>query len=78
MVLPNGLAISLATEWTVTELGRSIENDNLEYDKQDCELKAFDRLSVKLKKSFPRLPMCIVADGLYPNNTVFEICKENK
>jgi len=70
LVLPNGFAISLATEW--------IENDNPEYDKQDCELNAFKRLSEKLKKSFPRLPMCIVADGLYPNNTVFDICKENK
>jgi len=37
LVLPNGLSISLGTEW--------IENDSSEYDKQDCELKAFDRLS---------------------------------
>ena len=69
LVLPNGLVISLATEW--------IENDSSEYDKQDCELKAFKRLSEKLKKSFPRLPICIVGDGLYPNKTVFEICKNN-
>lgn len=69
LVLPNGLSISLATEW--------IENDSLEYDKQDCELKAFNRLSVKLKKSFPRLPICIVGDGLYPNKTVFGICEKN-
>jgi len=69
LVLPNGLAISLATEW--------IENDSLEYDKQDCELKAFKRLSEKLKNSFPRLPICIVGDGLYPNKTVFEICEKN-
>ena len=69
LVLPNGLSISLATEW--------IENDNLEYDKQDCELKAFKRLSLKLKKYFPRLPICIVGDGLYPNKTVFDICEQN-
>jgi len=70
LVLPNGLSISLATEW--------IENNGDDYIKQDCELKAFKRLSLKLKKSFPRLPICIVGDGLYPNNTVFNICKENK
>ena len=70
LVLPNGLSISLATEW--------IENPGSDYDKQDCELKAFKRLSLKLKKSFPRLPICIVGDGLYPNNTVFNICKQNK
>lgn len=69
LVLPNGLAISLATEW--------IENDTSEYEKQDCELKAFDRLSEKLKKFFPRLPICIVGDGLYPNKTVFGICEKN-
>ena len=70
LVLPNGVSISLASEW--------IENPGRDYDKQDCELKAFKRLSLKLKKSFPRLPICIVGDGLYPNNTVFNICKANK
>lgn len=69
LVLPNGLSISLGTEW--------IENDGLEYDKQDCELKAFDRLSEKLKEFFPRLPICIVGDGLYPNKRVFGICEQN-
>jgi len=69
LVLANGLTISLATEW--------IENKESEYDKQDCELKAFERLSEKLKKNFPRLPLCIVGDGLYPNQRVFSICKEN-
>lgn len=70
LVLPIGLSISLATEW--------IENGDEYYDKQDCELKAFKRLSVKLKQSFPRLPICIVGDGLYPNQTVFGICKRNQ
>ncbi len=69
LVLPNGLSLSLATEW--------IENEKQDYDKQDCELKAFGRLSKKLKKHFPRLPICIVGDGLYPNKTVFEICEQN-
>jgi hypothetical protein len=69
LVLPNGLSLSLATEW--------IENEGQDYDKQDCELKAFGRLSKKLKGYFPRLPMCIVGDGLYPNKTVFEICERN-
>lgn len=70
MVLPNGLAISLASEW--------IENDEAEYDKQDCEIKAFDRLAKKLKKYFPRLPICIVGDGLYPNQRFIRICEENR
>ena len=49
-----------------------------DYEKQDCEQKAFARLADKIKKHFPRLPICILADGLYPNNSVFEICLKNK
>jgi hypothetical protein len=68
LVLPIGISLSLCSEW--------IENSEEAYDKQDCELKAFERLSVKLKEYFPRLPICIVGDGLYPNNTVFNICRD--
>jgi len=31
-----------------------------------------------MKKQFPRLPICILADGLYPNKTVFDICRKNQ
>ena len=70
IVCSNGFCISLATEW--------IENPNIEYKKQDCELKAFKRLADKLKRDFPRLPICIVGDGLYPCKTIFKICNNNK
>ena len=33
--------------------------------KEDCELKSFLRLSQRLKKEFPKLPICLVADSLY-------------
>ncbi len=46
--------------------------------KQDCESKAFVRLAAKIKKRFPRLPICIVADGLYVSEKVLKICRENK
>lgn len=55
LVGDNGFCLSLATEW--------IENLE-EYDKQDCELKAFARLAEKLKRNYPRLAMCLVVDGL--------------
>jgi len=69
LVFTNGFSISLGTSF--------IENPE-EYDKQDCELKAFKRLEVKLKKWFPRLPICILADSLYPSQQFFEICKNNE
>jgi hypothetical protein len=70
LVTSAGHAISLTSEF--------IENPSgLNFEKQDCEQKAFVRLSAKIKKHFPRLPICILADGLYPNNTVFDICRQN-
>ena len=67
LVSDTGFCLSLGTEW--------IENGE-EYDKQDCELKAFARLAKKLKQAYPRLSICIVADGLYPNQTFFRICQD--
>jgi hypothetical protein len=70
LVTSSGLAISLASEFIENQPGR-------DYEKQDCEQKAFARLAVKIKKHFPRLPICILADGLYPNKTMFNICRNN-
>ena len=47
LVCRNGMVIPLLSEW--------IANDGEKYDKQDCELKAFKRMAVRLKKYFPRL-----------------------
>ena len=69
LVTSTGLVISLASEW--------IENPTGEFKKQDCERKAFVRLAAKLKKQYPRLPICILADGLYPYENAFKVCEEN-
>jgi hypothetical protein len=63
------IVISIASEF--------IENENANASKQDCELNAFKRLAKKLKKAFKRLEICLLADSLYPSETVFEICEEN-
>ena len=70
IVTSSGLSISLASEFIDNTPGR-------DYEKQDCEQKAFVRLAAKIKKYFPRLPICILGDGLYPNNTVIDICAKN-
>jgi len=69
LITANGFAISLATEW--------IANPLTEYDKQDDERKAFVRLAAKLKQLYPRLPICLTADGLYPYQRFLEICRAN-
>ncbi len=68
LMTSQGFSISLATEW--------IANFEDEFEKQDCELKAFKRLSDKLKTAFPHLPICLLADALYPNDTVFSLCQK--
>jgi len=71
LVTPNGFSVSLITQW--------IENpENEDYDKQDCERKAFNRLALKLKKTYPRLPIIILADGLYPYEGFFATCQDNQ
>jgi len=56
LVTSNGFAISIATEWIINEDGKT---------KQDCEYKASLRLMDKLKADYPRLPICLLLDGLY-------------
>jgi len=70
LVTPNGFSISLMSEWIENPLYES-------YDKQDCERKAFTRLAVRLKHAFPRLPILLLADGLYPYEGFFCICQNN-
>ena len=46
-------------------------------NKQDCETKAFHRLAARMKRDFPRLPIMVLLDGLYPNGPVMETCRKN-
>lgn len=48
-----------------------IENESEDVPKQDCELNAFYRLTDRLKRTFKRLPICILADSLYACEGVF-------
>jgi hypothetical protein len=64
------MVLSLGTEF--------IENESEDVSKQDCELKAFYRLSEKIKKDYPRLPICVLGDSLYAVEPVFEICDKQR
>ena len=66
----NGMTLPLLSEFLNYEKG------DTERDKQDCELKAFKRLTKRLRAEFPRLPFMLVLDGLYPNGPVFETCRK--
>lgn len=75
LYLGNNLVCSIASE--PIENSEEYINQCEEKIKQDCESKAFVRLAKKIKKSFPRLPIIITADGLYVSQKVIQICTDN-
>jgi len=65
---PCGIELPLMVEF--------LDVDDPVRDKRDCELKGFDRLTRRLRAEFPRLPVCLLLDGLYAVKPVFDRCKE--
>ena len=70
LAFTNGMTIPLMTEFLDYTEGDQQRN------KQDCELKAFHRLAARLKRHFPRLPVLLLLDGLYPNGPVMQLCRQ--
>jgi len=68
LVLSKKIVISIDTEF--------IENESEDIGKQDCETNAAKRLLRRLKKDYPRLPVCIQADNLYETQPMMEICRK--
>lgn len=79
IVFGESLTVSIGSEF-IENNGEDAERQkgmSEEERKQDCETKAFKRLSEKLKKAFRRLPIVILADSLYASEPVMEICRGN-
>jgi hypothetical protein len=68
LVTATGFVFSLLTEF--------IENPDQHPSKQDCELKAFYRLAERLARRFPRLPICLILDGLYAVGPTLTRCED--
>jgi hypothetical protein len=68
LVTWDGFSFSLMSEF--------VENPQANPTKQDCELNAFHRLAARLKKRFPRLPICLSLDGLFACGPVFLRCRD--
>lgn len=73
----NDLVCSMSTETIENSKEYSRKKYSEEELKQDCEQKAFLRLAEKIRKRFPRLPICIVADGLYVSEKIMKLCRNN-
>ena len=84
-LIANNMAVSLMNEMIRNEDKRKeneteedIEKKSSEEIKQDSELNASKRLIPKFRRSYPRLPVRIIADSLYPSESLIELCeKEN-
>ena len=66
----NGMVIPLLSEFLEYQLG------DQKNSKQDCELKAFRRLSKKIKGYFSHLPIILLLDGLYANGPLMTYCQK--
>ena len=69
LVTATGLCLPMAVEW--------IENE-ANYNKQDCELKAFYRLAQRLRELYPKLPICVLLDALYAGQPTFDCLKQQR
>ena len=70
-VVVGNIIISLDTEW--------IENEDMQTEKkkQDCEINAFKRMAIRIKKNYPKLKFIITGDALYATTPMIDICKSN-
>ena len=73
LVTRTGLVLSVETEFLENPPRR--EDQSAEAYKQDCELKGAYRLLPRLKEAFPRLPLCLLLDGLYACEPVFALAE---
>ena len=83
-IASNGMAVPLMNEMIRNEDKKKdgetdvdIEEKSEEEIKQDCELNAAKRLIEKFKKTYPRLPVRIIADSLYPSEPFIDLCEKN-
>ena len=70
LALVNGLALSVGTAF--------VETERPDVKKQDCELKAFYRMTKTLKKDFPQTRLCLLLDGLFASTPVMKLCEHNR
>lgn len=82
-LIANGMAISVMSEMinnedkkVGNETDEEVKQKGAETIKQDCEINASKRLLEKLRKIYPRMPFRIIADSLYPSETLIKVCKD--
>ncbi len=75
---PGGMALSVGTQFIENLEGPDCAHlPNTERAKQDCELKALERLARDLKRAFPQLPICLAGDALFACGPAIALAKNH-
>ena len=84
-LVANNMAISMMSEMIKNEdrkkeneTEKEVENKSVSEIKQDCELNASKRLISRFREKYPRLPVRIIADSLYPSIKLIELCEKEE
>jgi hypothetical protein len=75
---PAGVVLSVASEFIDNADAAAARGPGAERIKQDCELKAFDRLAPKLKQALPKTRLVLSGDSLFLCGRVLQACKHNR
>lgn len=75
---PGGVVVSVASEFIENADADAVSRKGADRVKQDCELKALDRLAPQLKAALPRTGLVIGGDSLFACGRVLQLCKDNR
>ena len=73
---PAGVVISLGSEFIENADAGPTAGRSAEAIKQDCELKALDRLLPRIKETYPQLAFVLALDNLYACGRVFALAQK--
>ena len=76
VILPNGVQLPLYVYPLNAEQLQGQEDASDEHHKQECELQAAKEILPLILKEFPKLPFVLLADSLYANEPLMELCKK--
>jgi hypothetical protein len=73
---PGGVVVSLGSEFIANADAADAKGKSADEVKQDCELKAAQRLLPRLKKDYPQLRFVLALDNLYACGPLFALAQE--
>jgi hypothetical protein len=75
---PAGVVVSVASEFIENADADATRRKGADRVKQDCELKALDRLAPKLKAALPHTGIVVCGDSLFACGRMLQLCQDNR